>query len=114
MATVTRTSPGTHDDATGEFTGAAVTTIVGVAVELPDGEQDLYAALGLTVTTAVTYFFTPAVYGLRAHTPEFALPGDTLSAADTPALGDPIFVVKGVKTISLDGIVVAGWLACAR
>src|SRR5665811_154029 len=95
----TRSRPGIFDPATGNFGSPVVTTIPGEGI-LMTGDPEQYAALGLVLETTPVVGFTPAVYPLRAYTPEFVLPGDT-----TPINGVPFTVVKLLKVVAPDGFV---------
>ena len=75
--TFTRSTSGTFDDATNAWIDAASSTIAGAAMQVR-GDPERYAAKGLVLSTMPTFFFVPTLYGLRAYTPDFVMPGDTV------------------------------------
>lgn len=101
MTTFTRTSPGTFDATTNTFSGGSSTsTLTGNAIQVK-GNPQRYKALGLSLETNVTLFFSELDYNLRAFTTDFVQPGDTLS------WNDQTYSVIAVDPIAIDGIVIA-------
>lgn len=98
--TFTRTSPGTYDPLTDLTTAATVTTVAGEAIVVR-GDPQRYRALELSMSTALTLFFTPTVYALRAFTTDFVQPGDTTT------LNGLAMTVRDVSPIAPDGMVIA-------
>lgn len=98
--TFVRTSPGIQDPTTEKFSGASSSGITGAAIQVR-GDPMRYAALKLSIDTMPTLFFTPTVYGLRANTDDFVIPGDSVVWAGKT------FIVKSVDPIAPDGIVIA-------
>lgn len=100
--TVSRETPGATSDV------APTLTSVNVAAMAKRGDPSRYAALGLTLTQAVTLLTVPAADGLRAYTADFAKPGDTLS------WNDVTFTVRDVgPLVALDGYVLLGTLVAS-
>lgn len=77
------------------------TTITGNAMQVR-GDPRRYKALGLTLTTMPTLFFTPTDYGLEANGEAFVQPGDTVQ------WGSRTFTVKDVDPIAPDNVIIAG------
>jgi hypothetical protein len=98
MITFTRTRQAV-DEATGQVT-PTVTTVTGAAIQVR-GIPQRYAALGLTLATMPTLFFTPTDYNLAAGSDQFVLPGDVTTWAGQVA------VARDVDPIAPDGVVIA-------
>jgi hypothetical protein len=99
MVTFTRHAAGTYDAAAGTWSGAGTTTITGSAIQVR-GNVQRYAALGLVLSTMPTLLFTPTLYGLRAGTAEFVLPGDVVEWATRT------YTVRDVDPVAPDGVVI--------
>lgn len=95
----TRSRAGAYDFATDRPGGVVVTTITGSAYQAR-GNPARYMALGLVLSTMPTLLFTPTAYGLRANSPEFVLPGDTVLWATQ------VFTVRDVDPVAPDGVVI--------
>lgn len=99
MITIRREVPGVYDPLTDTWTQDANLLFPGSAIEVR-GNPDQYVPLSLNLSTMPTLLFTPQQYPLRAHTPEFVMPGDI-----APWNGVD-FVVKAVYPIAPDGNVI--------
>jgi hypothetical protein len=104
MITFTRTVQSV-EAADGSFGEPTVTTITGEGI-LVKGTPQEYETAGLVLTSMPTILFTPSAYPLRAFTPEFVLPGDTV------VINLTTFTVTAVlSVVAPDGYVIVSRIA---
>jgi hypothetical protein len=100
LVTFTRSSPGTYNDATGQWSSPSTTTITGNAISVR-GNPQRYRDLSLNIQTMPCLFFSPTTYELKAGTSEFVMPGDTTE------WNGVTYTVRDVDPIAPDGYVIA-------
>ena len=103
--TFTETKPGTGDPETGLFTSPTESTVVGDAFQKKTGDFRTYERLKLVPEEAPTLFFVPDTYG------EKPVLGSTVV---WPPTDGETFIVKSVRNIAPDGIVIASDVVIAR
>lgn len=97
----TADTPGTLNEATGQFGESAGSSIPGFAIR-KKGDLEQYAALGLDPTESPTLFWVPETYG---HVP-------ALGMACT--FGGKPYTVKAVDPLAPDGVAIAADVIIAR
>lgn len=95
-------------DAASDSMVETVTEITGSAIQVA-GDPLVYEKLGLELSAAPTLLFTDSTYPLRAFTPEFVLPGDTV------VWNGITYTVRAIPRITApDGTVVVARIVVAK
>lgn len=104
----TRARPGAYNEATDSWSAPTSTAIPGEGI-LMSGDPEEFAAQELILSTTPVIGFTPSVYPLRAFTPEFVMPSDSVQIN-----GETFTVVKILKVVAPDGFVIYSRIAVTR